>query len=66
MKTILFLIPLALFLGLVGLGAFLWSLRNGQFEDLEGAALRIFIDDDEEDKDNSKEQKDAPDSKIEG
>ncbi len=66
MKTILFLIPLALFLGLVGLGAFLWSLRNGQFEDLEGAALRIFIDDDEEDKDNSKEQKNAPDSKREG
>ncbi|MCC7425659.1 MAG: cbb3-type cytochrome oxidase assembly protein CcoS [Alphaproteobacteria bacterium] len=40
------LIPLALFMGLLGLLAFLWSLRSGQFEDLDGAAQRILFDDD--------------------
>jgi cbb3-type cytochrome oxidase maturation protein len=37
---------MALGLGLLGLGAFLWSLRSGQYEDLEGAALRVLDDDD--------------------
>jgi cbb3-type cytochrome oxidase maturation protein len=46
MNILLFLIPAALALGAVGLGAFLWSLRNGQFDDLDGAANRILIDDD--------------------
>ena len=40
------LIPAALFLGLAGLGAFIWALRSNQFEDLDGAAMRILIDDD--------------------
>jgi cbb3-type cytochrome oxidase maturation protein len=39
------LIPLALMLGLSGLAAFFWALKAGQFEDLDGAALRILIDD---------------------
>lgn len=56
MKTILFLIPLALFLGFVGLGAFLWSLRSGQYEDLEGAGLRILIDDEDKPITDEKEQ----------
>jgi len=38
--------PLALFLGLVGLTAFLWSLRNGQYDDMDGAALRVLDDSD--------------------
>lgn len=42
------LIPLALVLGLAGLAAFLWSLSAGQYEDLDGASIRILIDDDEE------------------
>jgi cbb3-type cytochrome oxidase maturation protein len=42
------LIPLGLLMGVAGLAAFLWSLRNGQYEDLEGAAERILSDDDEE------------------
>lgn len=46
MNGLLFLIPAALFLGLRGLVAFLWSLRNRQYEDLEGAAQRILIEDD--------------------
>jgi cbb3-type cytochrome oxidase maturation protein len=48
MDVIVYLIPIALFLGLLGLGAFLWSLRSGQFDDLDGAAHRILFDDDEE------------------
>lgn len=44
MAVLVFLIPAALFLGLLGLGAFLWSLKNGQFEDLDGAAIRALKD----------------------
>ncbi len=48
MTVLLVLIPVALFLGLLGLAAFLWTLRSGQFDDLEGAAERILHDDDDE------------------
>ncbi|MEK4033904.1 cbb3-type cytochrome oxidase assembly protein CcoS [Methylocystis sp. IM3] len=46
MTVLLFLIPLALALGLVALIAFMWSLRSGQFDDLDGAAHRVLMDDD--------------------
>ncbi|MGO9674947.1 MAG: cbb3-type cytochrome oxidase assembly protein CcoS [Methylocella sp.] len=46
MTILLVLVPLALMLGGLGLAAFLWALRNGQYEDLEGAAMRILSDDD--------------------
>jgi len=46
MIDFLFLIPIALMMGLAGLCAFLWSVRNGQYEDLEGASVRILIEDD--------------------
>jgi cbb3-type cytochrome oxidase maturation protein len=46
MTILLVLVPLALMLGLLGLAAFLWALRNGQYEDLDGAAMRILSDDD--------------------
>jgi len=46
MNVLIFLVPLALALGLIGLVAFLWSLRSGQYDDMEGAALRILPDDD--------------------
>ncbi|MBI1774016.1 MAG: cbb3-type cytochrome oxidase assembly protein CcoS [Proteobacteria bacterium] len=46
MIILLYLIPLALFLGLLGLGAFLWAMSAGQFEDLDGAANRILFDED--------------------
>jgi len=46
MDDFFYLIPIALALGLVGLGAFLWTLRNGQYDDLDGAAARILLDDD--------------------
>ena len=45
MDVLSYLMPAALFLGLVGLGAFVWALRTGQFDDLDGAAHRILIDD---------------------
>ncbi|QBR70835.1 cbb3-type cytochrome oxidase assembly protein CcoS [Beijerinckiaceae bacterium] len=46
MTILLVLVPLALSLGLLGLVAFLWSLRNGQYEDLDGSAVRVLSDDD--------------------
>ena len=46
MATLLVLIPLALVIGLLWLGIFMWSLKNNQYDDLEGAAQRILIDDD--------------------
>ena len=46
MNMLLILIPVAVSLGLLGLVAFLWSLKSGQFDDLEGAANRILFDDD--------------------
>ncbi len=47
MDALLVLIPVALFLGCLGLAAFLWALRSGQFDDLDGAANRILFDEDE-------------------
>jgi cbb3-type cytochrome oxidase maturation protein len=47
MTILLYLIPIALGLGLLGLLAFLWALRSGQFEDLDGAANRILFDEEE-------------------
>jgi len=44
MTALAWLIPAALFLGLLGVLAFLWALRSGQFEDLDGAAYRILED----------------------
>ncbi len=47
MSTLLILIPASLFLGLVALAVFMWALRSGQFDDLDGAAHRILFDDDD-------------------
>jgi len=53
MTALAWLVPLALLLGALGLATFLWALRSGQFEDLEGAAYRALEDDspDEGDRD---------------
>jgi len=45
MEVLVILVPLALGLGLVGLLGFLWSLKSGQYDDLEGAAWRAIADD---------------------
>jgi cbb3-type cytochrome oxidase maturation protein len=47
MTGLAFLIPIALGMGLLGLVAFLWSMREGQYDDMDGAANRILIDEDE-------------------
>ncbi len=54
LSGLLYLIPIALFLGLVGLGAFMWAMRSGQFDDLDGAAERI-LHDEEDDEDHADE-----------
>lgn len=59
MTAILWLIPAALALGALGLAAFFWTTRSGQYDDLQGAAERIFMDDDgpivdEEDEDEKR------------
>ena len=46
MSIIVYLIPVVLGLGLLGLGAFLWSVNSDQYDDLDGAAHRILDDDD--------------------
>ncbi len=46
MTDFFFLIPIAIGLGAIGLAAFIWSLSSGQYEDLDGAAERILLDDD--------------------
>jgi cbb3-type cytochrome oxidase maturation protein len=48
MSIIAFLIPVALLLGGLGVLAFIWCIRNNQYEDLDGAAWRILEDDDED------------------
>lgn len=45
MANLAVLVPIALAMGIVGLAAFLWSLRYGQYEDLDGAGERIFVED---------------------
>lgn len=47
MTILIVLLPVALGLGLLGLAAFFWAARSGQFEDLDGAALRILNDDED-------------------
>jgi cbb3-type cytochrome oxidase maturation protein len=49
MNVLVYLVPMAVGLGLIGLIAFLWALRSGQYSDVEGAALRVLSDDDIDD-----------------
>lgn len=49
MTSLAFLLPIALGMGMCGLAAFFWALKRGQFSDLDGAAARILIEEDEED-----------------
>ena len=48
MSYLAFLVPVAILLGLLGLTAFMWTLRHGQHEDLDGAAARILMDDNQD------------------
>lgn len=69
MTSLLWLIPLALMLGALGLLAFFWSMRTGQYDDLQGAAARILIDDDKPIVDDDEEAPGAhgaPDAQMSG
>ena len=46
--NLLMLIPVALGLGFLGLLGFLWAMKSGQFDDLDGAAHRILFDEDDQ------------------
>lgn len=48
MSGLAILIPIALLLGLCGLVAFFWAMSDGQFEDMDGASMRILIDEDDQ------------------
>ncbi len=47
MEVLIYLVPIAIGLGLVGLISFLWTIKNKQYEDLDGTANRILFDDDD-------------------
>ena len=49
MESLYLLIPLSVVLVFLIGAAFWWSVKGGQFDDLDGAALRIFVEDEEED-----------------
>ncbi len=47
MSSLVFLIPLALLFGVGAVAVFMWSLKSGQYDDMDGAAHRIFLDDED-------------------
>jgi len=55
MEVLVFLVPLAITLGALGLAGFLWSLKNGQYDDLDGAAWRAIADDEPAGSSNSQQ-----------
>ncbi|OYX44088.1 MAG: cytochrome oxidase maturation protein, cbb3-type [Rhodobacterales bacterium 32-67-9] len=60
--SLVVLIPLSITLGLIGLAAFLWALRDGQFEDPDGAAWRVIPTQPPVDKRGDPHDKLAPDT----
>jgi len=60
-ESLIYLIPIALVLGLLALFAFLWALKSGQYEDMEGAANRILFDDDDTPPKKDEPKKEAKD-----
>lgn len=46
MEILIYLIPITIAISLIGLGAFIWSLKNKQYDDIKGASSRILHDDD--------------------
>ena len=59
MNVLVFLIPVALFLGGAGLVLFFWAMRDGQFEDLDGVANRILIDDEDDGRNSTNEDEEG-------
>lgn len=50
MEVIYGLLPGMLLLGIVGVGVFFWAVRNGQYDDMDGAANRVLMDDEDQDR----------------
>ena len=48
MDSLYFLIPVAIIIVVIGVALFMWSVKSGQFEDLEGPGFRVLMDDDDE------------------
>ena len=63
MTGLIYLIPIALILGFIGLLAFIWSIKSGQFDDLDGAAYRVLFDDDDDLQDPDKDNYEINDGK---
>lgn len=53
MEVIYGLLPGMLLLGFIGVGLFFWAVRNGQYDDMDGAANRVLLDDDLEEMGNT-------------
>ncbi len=64
MDILYLLIPLSLVLVAVIVAAFLWAIRSGQFDDLEGPAHRILLDDDEQTEPPRTDAEDARDRRT--
>lgn len=60
MEVLVILVPLAITLGAIGLAGFLWSLKTGQYDDLDGAAWRAIADDEPADDEQATEAKAEP------
>ena len=65
MNGLAILIPIALLMGLGALAAFFWSLESGQYEDLDGAAMRVLIDDADETPEGDQEERPTEERPIE-
>ena len=46
MEVIYGLLPGMLLLGIIGVAVFFWAVKSGQYDDMDGAASRILMDDD--------------------
>jgi len=64
MEVIYGLLPGMLFLSLIGVVLFFWAVKSGQYDDMDGAANRILMDDDEQDKSNQQNMDDLPAKEI--
>jgi cbb3-type cytochrome oxidase maturation protein len=57
MEVIYGLLPGMLLLGIIGVAVFFWAVRNGQYDDMDGAANRVLMDDDDDDAVKSEQDK---------
>jgi cbb3-type cytochrome oxidase maturation protein len=67
MEVIYGLLPGMLLLGIIGVAVFFWAVRNGQYDDMDGAANRVLLDDEDDPVEteadgNSKSQTEQPEN----